>query len=211
MADFRVGFLLKTPPRPQYIAQLLGTFVAAFVAPALFVLFTSAYPCIIVSPEGDGNSTIATSVETCEFPAPAIAAWRAVAVAASEPVSPIPPSSLYFSLAMAAIGCSSVLLHHFLWTGSWAWVRKFHPNMMILALAFTIPTPQYGITMMLGAVVSALWRRRDRKEFQHYGFAVAAGLIAGEGVGGTINCALSLVGLDDGRWKTTVGCPAGRC
>ncbi|KAG5912649.1 hypothetical protein E4U42_002061, partial [Claviceps africana] len=46
MGDFRVGFLLRTPPRAQYAAQLLGTLAAAVAAPVLFALFATAYPCI---------------------------------------------------------------------------------------------------------------------------------------------------------------------
>ncbi|CCF38542.1 hypothetical protein CH063_09600 [Colletotrichum higginsianum] len=50
IGDFRVGFLLRTPPRLQYAAQLIGTLVATLVAPSVFVLFATAYPCIIASP-----------------------------------------------------------------------------------------------------------------------------------------------------------------
>lgn len=41
-SDFRVGFLLRTPPDQQWYAQVLGTIVAVFLAPAMFVLFTKA-------------------------------------------------------------------------------------------------------------------------------------------------------------------------
>lgn len=51
VSDFRVGFLLRTPPNQQWLAQGLGTIVAVFLAPALFVLFTKAYPCIIYPDE----------------------------------------------------------------------------------------------------------------------------------------------------------------
>lgn len=40
--DFRVGFLLRTPPDQQWYAQGLGTLVAAFLAPKLFQLFMDA-------------------------------------------------------------------------------------------------------------------------------------------------------------------------
>lgn len=48
VSDFRVGFLLRTPPNQQWLAQGVGTIVAVFLAPALFVLFAKAYPCILV-------------------------------------------------------------------------------------------------------------------------------------------------------------------
>jgi uncharacterized oligopeptide transporter (OPT) family protein len=43
VSDFRVGFLLRTPPNQQWMAQAIGTVVAAFLAPAIFQLFGAAY------------------------------------------------------------------------------------------------------------------------------------------------------------------------
>jgi uncharacterized oligopeptide transporter (OPT) family protein len=40
--DFRTGFLLRTPPVQQWIAQGVGTCVAVFVAPLMFRLFMAA-------------------------------------------------------------------------------------------------------------------------------------------------------------------------
>lgn len=40
--DFRVGFLLRTPPNQQWMAQGIGTLVAVFFAPLIFQLFMNA-------------------------------------------------------------------------------------------------------------------------------------------------------------------------
>lgn len=37
VVDFRVGFLLRTPPKQQWIAQALGSVVAMFMAPGMFM------------------------------------------------------------------------------------------------------------------------------------------------------------------------------
>lgn len=214
MGDFRVGFLLQTPPRLQYAAQLIGTLVASLVAPAMFVLFTTAYPCILDISGGDkpGNGTAAAvQAASCEFPGPSIAAWRAVAVAATGPSLPVPRSSQAFSILMAGLGCASVLVRHLVWRGKWEFVRAYHPNMMILAMAFTLPSPQYGIAIMMGAVAAAVWRRKESRGWDRFGFAVAAGLVAGEGIGGTLNGVLAVAGLGGGQVGTSIGCPAGRC
>ncbi|EFQ34029.1 oligopeptide transporter [Colletotrichum graminicola M1.001] len=52
-SDFRTGFLLGTPPKKQFIAQAIGTFVSVWLAPGLFVLFTSGYPFaeVVTSPD----------------------------------------------------------------------------------------------------------------------------------------------------------------
>ena len=41
--DFRTGFLLRTPPNQQWLAQGIGTAVAVFIAPLMFILFMQAY------------------------------------------------------------------------------------------------------------------------------------------------------------------------
>jgi uncharacterized oligopeptide transporter (OPT) family protein len=126
-ADFRTGFLLRTPPIQQWLAQGIGTLVAVFVAPLMFRLFMKAYPCII------------NMDDECPFTYPSVAAWRAVAIAVTDPTFPIPPSSGYFSIAFAAFGSFMVLLKHYAWRGKLDWVKAYHPNMMCIALAFVLP------------------------------------------------------------------------
>ncbi|GJC97743.1 oligopeptide transporter [Colletotrichum higginsianum] len=116
VGDFRVGFLLRTPPRLQYAAQLIGTLVATLVAPSVFVLFATAYPCIIASPSSSEGET---GARACEFPGPAIAAWRAVAVAASAPTSPVPPSSARFSAGLAVVSVLLVVVRRLVVVGAW--------------------------------------------------------------------------------------------
>ncbi|KAI9368931.1 OPT superfamily oligopeptide transporter [Aspergillus egyptiacus] len=205
MGDFRVGYLLGTPSTPQYITQILGTLLAAFLSPIIFLVFATAYPCILTT---ESSTPLA---EPCEFSLPAASAWRAIAVAATEPVLPIPHSSLLFSAAFGIFGILMVLIRHSLWTGSWARMRAYHPNLMILALAFTLPAVQYSLAMLLGAVVGVVWRRKSPAGFEEYGAALAAGLMAGEGIGGSVNAVLAILGLGGERWGVGVGCPAGRC
>lgn len=67
--------------------------------------------------------------------------------------------------------------------------------MTIFGLALTLPNAQTATTMMIGALITAFWKMKSARKFEMYAFGVAAGLVAGEGVGGTINCALSIFGL----------------
>ncbi|CAK4033799.1 OPT superfamily oligopeptide transporter [Lecanosticta acicola] len=85
-ADFRVGFLLRTPAQTQWLAQAIGTAFSCIVAPGIYILFNSAYSCI-----GDGNAL------QCPFPAPAASAWRAIATTALSPSDSIPRSSIVSS------------------------------------------------------------------------------------------------------------------
>ncbi|OAX82925.1 hypothetical protein ACJ72_02713 [Emergomyces africanus] len=213
MGDFRVGYLLGTSPRLQYATQLIGTLFATFFAPSIFLMFATAYPCILSTENNVSNSpsNSAAPSNNCEFSSPSVAAWRAVAVAATEPVLPIPGSSLIFSFIMAIIGVLFVIIRHSVWVGKWERMRAYHPNVMILAMAFTLPSPQYGIAMLIGSLVAAVWQWKAPLGFEAFGYAVAAGFMAGEGIGGTINAMLSVLGLGGERLGTRVGCPAGRC
>lgn len=193
--DFRVGFLLDTPPIQQWMAQAIGTLMAIFIAPAMFVLFMRAYPCVI------------NMDDECAFSAPSVAAWRAVAIAVTDPSFPVPRSSAIFSLVFAAFGSAMVLIKHFCWRGRLERVKDYHPNMMCVALAFVLPQTFYGTAMTMGAMVTWIWQRRSEKGFEMMGYAIAAGLIAGEGIGGVVNAVLQVIGLGGDRYGTNLGCP----
>ncbi|KAI9037530.1 OPT superfamily oligopeptide transporter [Aspergillus affinis] len=110
IGDFRVGYLLGTPSRQQYTTQMIGTSLATFISPGIFVLFATAYPCILTT----------ENTATCEFSASSVSAWRTVAVAVTEPELPIPSSSLNLATIMSFLGIFAVLVRHFLWRGKWA-------------------------------------------------------------------------------------------
>jgi OPT family oligopeptide transporter len=200
VCDFRTGFLLRTPPNQQWLAQGVGTIVAIFLAPAMFQLFATAYPCII-----DINA------ETCAFSTPSVSAWRAVAVAVTDPSFPIPKSSGIFSIVFAVFGVFMVLVRHYVWAGKWEWVRAYHPNMMCIGLAFVLPQTVYGTAMVMGSVTAYIWAKRNPTSFDIYGYAIAAGLIAGEGIGGVINAVIQVAGVAGDKYGTMVACPVDSC
>jgi uncharacterized oligopeptide transporter (OPT) family protein len=73
--DLKTGYLLRARPKNQFVAQLVGCVVAVFLTNGLFILFTTASPCIMYPPE-DGQ---------CVYSAPSVSAWAAVAVAVASP------------------------------------------------------------------------------------------------------------------------------
>lgn len=196
VCDFRTGFLLRTPPNQQWLAQGIGTVVAIFLAPAMFQLFSTAYPCII-----DINA------ETCVFAIPSVSAWRATAVAVTDPTFPIPTSSGIFAIVFACFGSAMVFIRHYLWVGEREWVKTYHPNMMCIGLAFVLAQTQYGTAMTIGAAFATIWQRKNPEHFDIYGYAVAAGLIAGEGIGGVINAVFQIAGISGSKYGTNAGCP----
>ncbi|KAF7186416.1 putative metal-nicotianamine transporter YSL13 [Pseudocercospora fuligena] len=201
VGDFRVGFLLKTSPKQQWLAQGLGTIVACFLAPALFMLFAKAYPCILDP-----------SAETCPFSAPSVAAWRAVAVAMTDPEFPVPTSSGIFSIIFAIFGGVMIVIRHYAYRGKWEKYRVYHPNMMCVGLAFVLPQTYYGLAMIIGALPCYYWAKKNPKSFDIYGYAIAAGLIAGEGIGGVVNAIFQVAGIaGPDPYGTNVACPANAC
>ncbi|KAF2177042.1 oligopeptide transporter [Zopfia rhizophila CBS 207.26] len=196
VCDFRTGFLLRTPPNQQWLAQGVGTIVAVFLAPAMFQLFSTAYPCII-----DINA------ERCPFAVPSVAAWRATAVAVTDPTFPIPTSSGIFAIVFACFGSFMVFVRHYVWVGKWEWMKAYHPNMMCIGLAFVLSQTHYGTAMVIGATWAAIWAKRNPTGFDIYGYAIAAGLIAGEGIGGVINAVFQVAGISGSKYGSNVACP----
>ncbi|KAH8814856.1 OPT oligopeptide transporter protein-domain-containing protein [Xylogone sp. PMI_703] len=202
-SDFRTGFLLRTPPIKQWYAQAIGTFVSVWMAPGMFVLFTSAYPCIIHPEDYDD--------EHCPFAAPSVSAWKAVAQAVTDPHIKIPLSSGIFACVMGAVSVIQVLIRHYYLVGPREKYREYLPNWGAIALSFVVPVPVFTNAALIGACIAALWRKFRPLGFETYAYAVAAGLIAGEGMGGVIGACLQLGGVSGDKYGTQAGCPLDSC
>lgn len=201
VGDFRVGFLLGTPANLQFLTQLIGTICAVFIAPGMYILFSKAYPCI---------NDLALS-DTCAFGLPSVSAWRAVTVAMTSSTFPVPTSSGIFAIVLSIVGGIMVLMRHFVWTGERIWMRKYWPNMMVIGLAFVIPQTVYGTANVMGAVLAVVWAKKNQRSFDSYGYAVAAGLIAGEGIGGVVNAIFQIAGIGGDAYGTQIACPGDSC
>ncbi|KAF5368921.1 hypothetical protein D9758_002936 [Tetrapyrgos nigripes] len=191
--DLKTGYLLRAKPRNQFVAQLCGSVVAVFLTTGLFILFTKASPCII-------DDTIVH----CTYGAPSVAAWQAVAVAVSSPRLPVPPSSGYTAIALGIFSVISVFAKHFLIPKKyWGYI----PNWNAVGLAFVVPQVYYSLAMAVGSTFNYFWMKRNPAGYDMYMFAIAAGLLAGEGLGGVFNALLAVIGVDGGKHGTAIGCP----
>lgn len=197
--DFRTGFLLGTPPIKQWIAQAIGTFVSVWLAPGMFVLFTTAYPCIT------------NEEDKCPFAVPSVSAWAAVAQAVTDPKVKIPLTSGIFAIVMGVVSIIQVVVRHYYLVGSREKYREWLPNWGAIALSFVIPLPVFTNAALFGAILAACWRKWYTKSWDIYGYAVAAGAIAGEGLGGFIGAILTIAGVDGSVYGTNVGCPDLSC
>lgn len=161
VSDFRVGFLLRTPPNLQFYAQAMGAVVSVFLAPGIFVLFMSAYPCV-----RDVNA------ERCAFAAPSVVAWQAVAEAVTLPKIPIPLSSGIFSIVMAIICVIQAVVKNFYLVGPREKYREWLPNWMAIGVAWVLgPDAGYSacspflnlpvLLKLFGTLLTLVWVSTD--------------------------------------------------
>ncbi|KAG8840181.1 hypothetical protein FRB91_006450, partial [Serendipita sp. 411] len=131
-------------------------------------------------------------------------AWAAIAYAVTARDFPVPPSSGYTAIALAIVAGVSVVAKH-LWLPRkyWAWF----PNWNAVGLAFVVPQLQYSIAMAFGSTFAWLWVKKYPKNYDMYGFAVSAGMLAGEGLGGVFQALLNVAGVLGPAYGIAVGCP----
>ncbi|KIL64122.1 hypothetical protein M378DRAFT_178959 [Amanita muscaria Koide BX008] len=192
--DLKTGYLLRAKPRNQFIAQLCGALVAVFLSAGLFLLFTKASPCII-NPPASGE---------CTYGAPSVSAWAAVAVAVTSSELPIPKTSGYTAIGLGIAAVLTLVLKIFFIPRKY-WV--YVPNWNAVGLAFVVPQPYYALAMAIGSMGNFIWRKRNPASHDMYMFAVAAGIVAGEGLGGVFQALLAVIGIDDSVYETPIGCP----
>lgn len=196
LGDLKTTHLLGASPRVQLYAQCVGALVSIFLSSAMYVVFSTAYPCI---------NTLSTT--RCSFPAPDVASWRAVSLAVSEPALPIPLSSGITALVLGGMVIVSTIVKY-----RFVPLAKHHlfPNWNAVGIAFVLgPSNTYPVAMMFGSLIALVWRKRFGGNWLMYGYAVAAGMIAGEGLGGIVNAALEIGKVSGSLYGTSVGCPMG--
>lgn len=192
--DLKTTHLLRAAPRAQFYAQCCGAIVSVFMSVAMYVLFSEAYPCI---------NDLAL-VDHCSFSAPDVGAWRAIASAVTSTSLPVPSSSAYFSLAVLAYAfIQTFVKYRFV-------PEKYHtfvPNLVAMGIAFILNTTTYPTAMAIGATFAFFWRKNHPANFGMYCYAIAAGMIAGEGLGGIVGAILQIAGVAGSYKGTAIGCP----
>jgi putative OPT family oligopeptide transporter len=172
MTDLRTGLDVGATPRLQIIAQSFGILVGSVVG-------TLCYLLLIPDP--------ATMLITPQWPAPAVATWKAVAQALAQGLSSLPPSAL-LAIAMAApIGLALAVAEHLLPQR----YARLLPSAPALGLALVIPAWN-SISLFLGAAIAALFTRINPALAARYTLPVAAGLVAGESLMGIVTVAIHL-------------------
>ena len=196
LGDLKTTHLLRASPRVQFYAQCCGALVSVFMSVAMYVLFSTAYPCI---------NDLALQ-DHCSFAIPDVGAYRAIAVAVTSTSLPVPTSSGILSIVLLVYAfVQTIVKYRFV-------PPKYHqyvPNLVAMGIAFILNTTTYPTAMAIGATFAFFWKKNYPIGFGMYCYVIAAGMIAGEGLGGIVGAVLQVGHVSGNYYGTAIGCPAG--
>ena len=164
MHDFKTGLLLGAAPRLQVVAQVFGVLTGSLVGSA-------AYLILVPDP--------AAMLITAEWPAPAVATWKAVAEVLDQGFSNLPAGAIPAMWLAGVAGLALAIAERTLdrrWIG---WL----PSVPAFGLAFVIPAWN-AISLFIGALAAYLLTRYVPRWSDRFLIVAASGLIAGESLAG---------------------------
>ncbi|MFV3324967.1 OPT family oligopeptide transporter [Pseudomonas sp. NY15372] len=162
MNDFKVGQAIGATPHKQLIAQCIGIFIGS-------VFGVLVYLMLIPDPQA--------LLLTEQWPAPAVATWKAVAQTLTQGLQALSPEIRYAIVTGSFIGVLLGVLDSLLPQ----WLARWLPSTAALGLAFILPA-SISMMMGLGAVLTWLVSCRWPSVTERFAITAAAGLIAGESI-----------------------------
>lgn len=174
--DMKTGALIGASPRAQAVGQSFGVVAGAIIGSAGYLL-------LIPDPKG-------MLLVTEEWPAPAVAAWKAVAELFREGFDAMPTMAMEAMAIAGGLGVVLALLEKLLPKKAATWV----PSPGSIGLAMVVPA-LYSVSMFVGAVIAFVLTKTKPEWSKRFLIVLAAGLIAGE----------SLVGVGLAIWETVAG------
>jgi putative OPT family oligopeptide transporter len=173
MFDLKTGHLLGAMPRYQALAQLLGAIAGATIGSAAYLLLIP-----------DPKSMLITE----EWPAPAVATWKAVAEIFASGFDAMPAASPTAMLIAGIAGIALAIADKLLPKS----VARWTPNASAIGLAFILPAYN-SLSMCFGAVAATIAGRVSPAWSTRFVVVIAAGLIAGESIAGVAIAIASMI------------------
>jgi len=171
--DLKTGLLIGASPRFQAFAQIFGVLTGSLVGSAVYLI-------LIPDPQ--------TMLLTSEWPAPAVATWKAVAEVFQDGLDAIPPGSVAAMTIAGFVGIGMVLLAQ----GVSPRVSRWIPSASTMGLAFVIPAWN-SLSLFLGALLGVLLMKFAKTWTERFLMALAAGLVAGESLAGVTSILLTIL------------------
>jgi len=171
--DLKTGLLLGANPRSQALAQIFGVLTGSLIGSAVYLVLIPNPQAMLLTPE---------------WPAPAVATWKAVAEVLQEGIEGIPPGCLVAMMIAGLSGAGMAILEHVLPHHFKRWV----PSAPSIGLALVIPAWN-SLSLFWGALLGALLMKFAKNWTERFLIAMAAGLVAGESLVGVGSILLKLV------------------
>ncbi|AHL73859.1 peptide transporter [Stutzerimonas stutzeri] len=162
--DFKVGHAIGAAPSRQAVAQCFGILVGSLVGVVVYQLLIPDPQAMLI---------------TTEWPAPAVATWKAVAEALTAGLGSIGTDIRWAMVAGALTGIGLGALEGLLPMARLRWL----PSSAALGLAFIIPA-SISLMMAFGALLAWLFAARWGGLAERFVIVAAAGLVAGESMAG---------------------------
>jgi uncharacterized oligopeptide transporter (OPT) family protein len=172
--DLKSGYLLGANPRRQFIAQAMGV-ISGTIATVI------GYYALVP----DATTLLGSEGKAPAFPAPSAQAWKAVAEVFKLGIENMHPMHQKAILVGLALGAVMVMLETFA-----PKAKQFLPSATGLGLGFILPF-QYPFSMLLGAVIAALWMAKRPESAKSYIVPLSSGIIAGVSIIGVIVAAIN--------------------
>jgi putative OPT family oligopeptide transporter len=173
--DLRVGRDIGASPMRQGVAQCLGVLTGSIVGAIVYL-------ALLPDPAG--------MLLTEQWPAPAVATWKAVAEAMAGGIESVPDSARAAMFVALAIGVLAGALEALLPPR----VVTRLPSPSAVGLAFVIPA-SISMTMALGAIAATVFQRLAPSLAARFTIAAAAGLVTGESLVGVAAAFAGWAGL----------------
>ncbi len=162
--DLKAGHEIGATPQYQIVAQCFGVLAGSIAGSFIYLT-------LIPDP--------AAQLFTTEWPAPAVAVWKAVAELMTSGMGRLPPGAAGAAITGALGGSILALAAEY---GSTAW-RTWLPSGSALGLAFVLPAST-SLTLFAGAALAALLGKLAPAWSARFLLSIAAGLVAGESLFG---------------------------
>lgn len=172
MFDLKTGLLLGTSMRAQLISQCLGVMSGALAGSAIYLV-------LIPDP--------AAMLLTADWPAPAMAQWKAVAEVFRDGIEKLPTGALQAFAWAGALGVVLAVGERLAPPKYRAWV----PSPTAMGIALCVPGWN-AVAFFLGGVLSAVVKWRAPSWHERFMIVVAAGFIVGESLAGLVDALIKM-------------------
>lgn len=164
MHDLKTGHMIGATARLQILAQVFGVLIGSVVGALVYVALIPDPKAMLI---------------TEDWPAPAVATWKAVAEVLSGGLANIPPGAVTAMVIAGVLGAAIAVLEKTLPARH----LRYLPSAPAVGLAFVLPAWN-AISLFLGALGAFVLRRIAKDWAERNTLSLAAGLVAGESLAG---------------------------